>query len=106
MKIAVVGAGAVGGMLGARFSLAGEEVTLVCRGAHLDAIREKGISLIERDGTRQIAAPALATDRVDGLETHDLVLLTLKAHQLADVAPRLSGLIGPETVVVTLQNGI
>ena len=63
MRICIVGAGAIGGYLGARLALAGEEVTLIARGAHLQAIRERGLTLVA-DGAEQTVRPALATDDI------------------------------------------
>jgi len=105
MKIAVIGAGAIGGLVGARLALAGEEVTFVVRGANLDAIRANGIRLEETD-RRAAVAQVRATDDYAAAGPQDLVVLAVKAHQVADVAGRIGGLFGPETVVVTMQNGI
>jgi 2-dehydropantoate 2-reductase len=106
MKIAIVGAGAIGGLVGARLALAGEQVTFLVRGANLLAIRNKGIKLIEHDGTEQVAANVAATDDYAEAGPQDLVILALKAHQVAAVADQLPHLFGPETCVVTMQNGI
>ena len=64
MRFCIVGAGAIGGYMGAKLALAGEEVTLIARGAHLAAIRERGLALEYANGTRDLAMPALATDDV------------------------------------------
>jgi 2-dehydropantoate 2-reductase len=106
MKIAVIGAGAIGGLVGARLALAGEDVTFVVRGANLEAIRTRGIRLVEADGQERVAAPVEATDDYDAAGPQDLVVLALKAHQVDDVAGRIGKLFGPDTVVVTMQNGI
>jgi 2-dehydropantoate 2-reductase len=105
MKFAVVGAGSVGGYLGARLALAGEDVTFVARGATLAAIAEHGFKLIEADGTERQARNVRAA-AIQEAGPHDVVLLALKAQQVPAVAPQMRGLFGPETVVVTLQNGI
>ena len=105
MRIAIVGAGSIGGLLGARLALAGFAVTFVVRGAHLEAIRRGGFTLIEEDGGVRVAAGVTATPIRDA-RPHDIVLLALKAHQVAAVAPDLHHLCGPDTAVVTLQNGI
>src|ERR1700761_5946120 len=105
MKFAVVGAGSIGGFLGARLALAGEDVTFVARGANLDAIGKNGFKLIEEDGSEHVARSVKAVAIKDGTP-HDFVLLALKAHQVAAVAPDLHRLVGPETAIVTLQNGI
>jgi 2-dehydropantoate 2-reductase len=106
MKIAVIGAGAIGGLVGAKLALAGEDVSFVVRGANLEAIRANGFKLIEHDGTELVAKNVVATDRYDRLGPQDLVILAMKAHQVEAVAAEVPKLFGPETVVVTMQNGI
>ncbi|MFC4931881.1 2-dehydropantoate 2-reductase [Massilia sp. GCM10023247] len=106
MKIAVIGAGAIGGLVGAKLALAGEQVTFIVRGANLEAIRANGIKLIEMDGEEKVAPNVHATDDYDAAGVQDVVVLALKAHQVDAVAPRIGKLFGPETVVVTMQNGI
>ncbi|HEX6703610.1 MAG TPA: 2-dehydropantoate 2-reductase [Albitalea sp.] len=105
MKVAVVGAGAIGGLVGARLALAGEAVTFIARGANLKAIREHGIRLIEMDGREQLA-PAHATDDCAQAGPQDLVILAVKAHQVDALADQVPLLFGPHTPVVTMQNGI
>ncbi|MGZ5155320.1 MAG: 2-dehydropantoate 2-reductase [Caldimonas sp.] len=106
MKIAIVGAGAIGGLLGARLSLAGEDVTFIARNRNLLAIEQNGFRLIEEDGREQHAPSVRAY--VDGAEVgaQDAVLLTVKAHQVRDVLPAMQGLLGPATAVVTMINGL
>ena len=106
MKIAVVGAGAIGGLLGARLALAGHAVTFIARNKNLAAIVANGFHLIEEDGREQHAASARAV--ADGAEAgaQDAVLLTVKAHQVRDILPAMQGLLGPETAVVTMINGL
>lgn len=106
MKIAVIGAGAIGGYLGARLALAGNEVTFIARGANLEAIRKNGFKLIEEDGSEHIAKTAQAVLRMEEAGAQDVVLLALKAHQVSALAADVPKLFGPGTVVVTLQNGI
>src|ERR1700712_829547 len=106
MKIAIVGAGAIGGYVGAMLALAGEEVPFIVRGANLVAIRNKGFKLIMHDGEERIASNVKATDDYREAGPQDIVVLALKAHQVAAVADQLPLLFGPETVVVTMQNGI
>jgi 2-dehydropantoate 2-reductase len=106
MKIAVIGAGAIGGLVGAKLALAGEELTFVVRGANLAAIRADGFRLIEHDGAERVARAVRATDRYDELGPQDLVILAMKAHQVEAVAADVPKLFGPETLVVTMQNGI
>ena len=106
MKIAVIGAGAIGGLVGARLALAGEDVSFVVRGANLAAIRERGIKLVEHDGSVRVVRDVRATDRYDELGPQDIVVLAMKAHQVEAVALDVPRLFGPDTVVVTMQNGI
>ncbi len=105
MKICVVGAGAIGGYLAVRLAGIGEQVSVVIRGANLAAVRASGMKLINADGTEQVAQLA-ATDTMAELGLQDVVILGMKAHQVAPVVPQLASLIGPHTLVVTAQNGI
>ena len=105
MKICVVGAGAIGGYMAVRLGDAGHDVSVIARGPHLAAIRQRGLTLIEADRQRTIT-PVAATDDLRELGTQDLVLLALKAHQIEPVAGDLPGLLAPGGVMVTLQNGI
>jgi 2-dehydropantoate 2-reductase len=106
MKICVVGAGAIGGMLAVRLANSGHEVTVILRGANLAAVREQGMLLIEEDGRELLAKPLRATDKIAEAGVQDLVILALKAHQLGAVAAELPALLGPGTRVITMQNGI
>ncbi len=105
MKICVAGAGAIGGYLAVRLAGIGEEVSVVIRGANLQAVRTHGMTLVEADGSRKVAQLA-ASDRMAELGVQDVVILGMKAHQVAPVVPDLLTLIGPHTLVVTAQNGI
>jgi 2-dehydropantoate 2-reductase len=104
MRFAVVGAGAIGAFLGAMLSRAGEDVTLIARGAHLRAMQQRGVRV--RGSLGEFEARPSATDDLAAVGAVDVVLLTLKAHSLTDAAPRLAPLWGHETAVVTMQNGI
>jgi 2-dehydropantoate 2-reductase len=106
MKIAVVGAGAIGGYLGARLSAAGEEVTFIARGANLAAIKANGMRLIGEDGAEIRTTSARAVEKTPDAGPHDTVLLTVKAHQVAALAPELRHLCHAQTTIVTMQNGI
>ena len=106
MKIAVVGAGAIGGYLGARLALAGEEVTFIARNKNLAAIQADGFRLILEDGSEQHAATARAVQHTAEAGAQDAVLLTVKAHQVRDLLPELRALFGPKTMVVTMINGL
>ena len=106
MKIAIIGAGAIGGYVGVKLALAGEDVTFMVRGANLSAIREKGMKLIMHDGSEHIAANVKASDDYAATGPQDMVILAMKAHQVEAVAQDVPKLLGPDTVVVTMQNGI
>jgi 2-dehydropantoate 2-reductase len=106
MKIAVIGAGSIGGLVGAKLALAGETVTFMVRGANLQTISEQGFTLIAADGTREVVRNVQATDDYARAGVQDVVILAMKAHQVQDVLDRLPLLLGPETLVVPMQNGI
>ena len=106
MKVAVIGAGAIGGLVGARLAKAGEDVTFLVRGANLEAIVARGVKLIEKDGSEHVERNVRATDDYGQAGPQDVVVLAVKANQVDAVAPKLPALFGPETVVVTMQNGI
>lgn len=106
MKIAIIGAGAIGGYVGAKLALAGEDITCIVRGENLRAIREGGLRLILQDGSEQVARDVRATDDYGAAGPQDLVILATKAHQVAAVAGELPKLLGPRTAIVTMQNGI
>ena len=105
MKICVVGAGAIGGFMAVRLAGAGHDVSVIARGPHLAAIQARGMRLVEAD-QELVAGDLTATDRIRDLAPQDLVLLALKAHQIAAVVDDVPALFGPDTVMVTLQNGI
>ena len=106
MSIAIVGTGAIGGFLGVRLAHAGEDVTFIARGANLAAIQRGGMRLIEENGTEIEARNVKATSSMAEAGRHDAVLLTVKAHQVGPIAADLRHMIGPETLVVTMQNGV
>jgi 2-dehydropantoate 2-reductase len=106
MKIAIIGAGAVGGYVGVQLALAGEEVTFVARGANLAAIRAGGMKLVLPDGSEQVASNVRATQDYGAAGPQDIVILAMKAHQVEAVAEEVPKLFGPETIVVPMQNGI
>jgi len=106
MKIAIIGAGAIGGYLGAKLASAGMRVTFLVRGANLQTIRERGFKLIAADGSEHVTRDVVATDDYRGAGVHDVVVLAMKAHQLGAVADQVPLLCGPHTVIVPMQNGI
>jgi 2-dehydropantoate 2-reductase len=106
MKIAVVGAGAIGGYLGARLAASGENVTFIARGPNLAAIQAHGLRLRLEDGTELHAKDVRAFEKMHEAGTQDFVLLTLKAHQVGAIASDLAHLCHENTAIVTMQNGI
>ena len=106
MKIAIVGAGAIGGYLGARLSAAGEDVTFIARNHNLEAINAHGFRLILEDGSELLAPATRAVQRYADAGPQGAVLLTVKAHQVRDLLPELRALFGPNTLVVTMINGL
>ena len=104
LRVAVVGSGAVGGYFGARLSGAGHDVTFVARGAHLRAIRERGLLVWSPLGDQLVRAKA--EERSEAVGPVDLVLFAVKSYDVDGAMALLGPLVGPETVVLTLQNGI
>lgn len=105
MKICIYGAGAIGGYLGVQLaSLPGMEVSAIARGSHLAAIRENGLKLLI-EGEERVGR-LTATDNPGDLGHQDYVIIALKAHQAWEVAEQMTPLLGPETAVVTCQNGV
>ncbi len=104
MRIVIAGAGAIGGYLGARLAKAGADVVLFARGPHLRAMQERGVRVISPDGDFEVR-PAVAGD-LSAIGQADVVVLGVKAHGLSALAPQLRPLFGPDTVVVSTQNGI
>src|SRR5262249_3271436 len=105
MRIVVMGAGGVGGYFGARLARGGQQVTVVARGAHLDAIRRDGLrvkSAIEGEST----SPVTAVEKVDGLPPADAVLLCVKSFDTETAVEHVRGVVGPDTAVLSLQNGV
>jgi len=105
MRIAIFGTGGVGGYFGGRLAQLGEDVTFIARGEHLRAIKEKGLRVDTRDGDFVIH-PAAATDNVSDVGAVDLVILGVKAWQVPEAAQAIKPLVGPNTVVLPLQNGV
>jgi 2-dehydropantoate 2-reductase len=104
MKFCIYGAGAIGGYLAVELALSGQDVCVVARGAHLEAIQEHGLKLVI-EGREKVARVAAAEDpRAFGVQ--DVVICALKAHQAYDSAPAFAPLLGPDTAVLTAMNGI
>ena len=104
MRIAVMGAGGVGGYLGGMLARGGHDVSLVARGAHLAAIRERGLRVI-RDN-EEFTVNCAATDNPAEVGPVDVALLTVKTYQNAAAVPAMASMVGPDTTVLCLQNGI
>jgi 2-dehydropantoate 2-reductase len=105
MKIAVVGAGAIGGIVAARLALAGEEVTVFARGLNHAAIERDGLAITQIDGRREIAR-VHASERFEDERGFDLVIVAVKSHQLHAVAPGVAAICNDDTIVVPMQNGV
>ena len=104
MRICIYGAGATGGHLGVQLALAGQDVTLIARGAHLDAMQARGVKLLI-DGDARIARPRCIEDPAEA-GPQDYVIITLKAHSIPAMAGRIQPLLHEDTAVVTAVNGI
>jgi 2-dehydropantoate 2-reductase len=105
MKICIFGAGAIGGLMGAKLAAKGDvEVTFIARGPHLAAMRENGVKLIS-EGTEQIVHPR-CVESAEQAGPQDYVLVTLKAHSLPSAAKQMQPLLGPDTAIVSAVNGI
>jgi 2-dehydropantoate 2-reductase len=106
LKIAIIGVGAIGGYVGIRLALAGEDVTFIARGANLEALRNRGIRLVTADGSEHVVPTVKATNDYAAAGPQDIVILAMKAHQVEACAREVPALFGPDTVVVPMQNGI
>lgn len=105
MKIAVFGSGAIGGYFGGRLAQAGNDVTFIARGKHLDAIVANGLRVQSINGDFTVH-PVKATDRPEVIGIVDIVLCCVKSWQVSEVAGAIRLLVGPETVVIPIQNGV
>ena len=104
MRIIIAGAGAIGGYIGARLARAGADVVLFARGPHLRAMQERGLRVVSPDGDFEVKPDV--TGDLASIGTADVVFLGVKAHSLTSLAPSLRPLFGPDTIVVSTQNGI
>jgi 2-dehydropantoate 2-reductase len=104
VRIAIAGAGAIGGYIGARLAKAGADVVLFGRGPHLQAMQDRGLRVVSPDGDFEVK-PEVTGD-LNAIGHADVVFLGVKAHGLTRLAPQLRPLLGPDTVVVSTQNGI
>lgn len=105
MKIVAFGAGGVGGYFGGRLAMSGVDVTFVARGAHLDAIRTNGLCICTPDGDMRVQ-PANATDDVSSIDPPDYLFFAVKLFDTESVAQVCRPIVGPDTTVVSLQNGV
>lgn len=106
LDVCIVGAGAVGGLIGGQMALSGANVTLVDQGPHLEALRETGLSLISRDGEKTVVDAVDTTDTIEEDRPTDLVVLGVKAYTLPEVAPMIPKLVDSRTAILPVQNGI
>jgi len=107
MKICVIGGGgAIGGYLAAKLARAGNDVTVVARGATLAAIKKNGLVLHMEDEPHPIVAQVTAVEKINEVEIPDVIILAVKAHQIEPILNDLVNIIGPETVLIPMQNGI
>jgi 2-dehydropantoate 2-reductase len=104
MTVAIVGAGAIGGLLGAHLSRAGQDVVLIARGPHLAAMRSRGVTV--RGPIESFTAHPACTDDMGAVSEADLVFITLKAHSIPPVAPVIGRALRPDAVVVGAMNGV
>jgi ketopantoate reductase/2-keto-4-pentenoate hydratase/2-oxohepta-3-ene-1,7-dioic acid hydratase in catechol pathway len=105
MRVCVVGAGAIGGLMATKLAGAGHPVTVIDQGAHLAAIRDNGLKLIWEDGTEHTAR-VRAVESAAGAGPQDLVILAVKAHYLDQVVREIDAMLEPATMIVTIQNGL
>ena len=106
MRVCIVGAGAIGGLVGARLARSGEQVSVLARGQSLEAIRGNGFTIVEPDSSTWSTPVAAASADLGELGTQDVIVLALKAHQLAGMADRLPVLYDAGSVVLPMQNGV
>ncbi len=104
MRIAIVGLGAVGGLIAARLARAGQPVCALARGQTLDAVRRNGLRLIDASGEQSL--PLLVSDRPEHLGPVDLIVLSVKAPALPSVAPQVARMLGRETAILSAMNGV
>ena len=105
IKVCIVGAGAIGGYVAAKLGLAGAKVTVIIRGTNLAAVSGNGLKLIE-EGREHVVRDLVATSNLAQVGPQDMVILAMKAHQVTPIANQLQPLLGPDTTIVTMQNGI
>ena len=105
MRIAVMGAGALGGYFGGRLAAAGADVTFIARGAHLDALRSNGLKIESPLGDLHLPKVNATSDPAE-VGPVDMVLFLVKLYDTEEAARAIAPLLGPETAIVTFQNGV
>lgn len=105
MKFAVIGAGGVGGYFGARLVEAGEDVMFIARGAHREAMKMRGLRVVSTEGTVTVP-PSRCVDTPGDIGPVDVVLFCVKSYDTDTTAAQLGPLLGPDTVIISLQNGV
>ena len=106
MRILVMGSGGIGGYYGARLARAGNEVVFVARGAHLEAIQANGLEIHDRDGSIWRSEAKAVRYPVEAGGTFDLILFAVKTYDTAEAAAAIEPVVGPETCIVPIQNGV
>jgi 2-dehydropantoate 2-reductase len=106
VRVCIVGGGAIGGLLAVRLAEAGQQVSVLARGESLEAIRSDGLSLVEPDGSMVVASGVAAVHDLGAVGPQDVVIIAVKAHQIAGIADRLEVVYHDDTVVVPVQNGV
>jgi 2-dehydropantoate 2-reductase len=104
MRLAVVGAGAIGAFVGAKLIQGGSDVVLIARGEHLEALRKSGVQVVTAESSFTVRAEV--TDELAAVSGADVVIVAVKAHAIPEIAPRLGSLLAPEALTVWAQNGI
>jgi 2-dehydropantoate 2-reductase len=105
VKIGIYGAGAIGGWIGARVGALGHDMSVVARGTNLSALKANGLRLLQNTGT-EIRVPVKASDKPADLGIQDLIIVSVKAQSMTDVAQAIGPMIGPNTIVFTAMNGV
>jgi 2-dehydropantoate 2-reductase len=105
MKIVIMGSGGVGAFFGAKLVLAGNDVTFVARGAHLEAMLKDGLTISSTDGDMRLES-IHATDDPSSIPSADVIIFTTKLYDTIDAANQIKSLVGPQTIIITLQNGV
>jgi 2-dehydropantoate 2-reductase len=106
MRIVIAGAGAIGGYIGARLAKNGADVVLFARGPHLKAMQERGLRVVSEEEGGGFEVKPVVTADLSTIGKADVVFLGVKAHALTSLAPSLTPLFGPDTIVVSTQNGV